>query len=312
MGGPGAVSELIQAGDAMTPLMVLVLGPTASGKTGLGIALAQRLDCRVLSIDSRQLYAGMDIGTAKPTPEEQQQAPHELLNLSTPDVPINLQQFCRHAQPLIQQEQRRGKPALLVGGSGLYMQALSQGLQPPALPPQPVLRQQLQQLGQTCCHQLLSQADPEAAAKIQPNDPVRTQRALEVLYGTGAPISSQQSRCPPAGRVLELGLNPSNLKERIEQRTFDLYARGLVAETQVLCDRYGSDLPLLQTIGYGEALSVLSGQLSETEAQEKTSRRTWLFAKRQRTWFRNRHQPLWLNPESALEEALEAIAAARS
>ena len=119
----------------MTPLMVLVLGPTASGKTRLGIALAQKLDCRVLSIDSRQLYAGMDIGTAKPTREEQQQAPHELLNLSTPDQPINLQQFCNHAQPLIEQEQQRGRPALLVGGSGLYLQALSQGLQPPALPP---------------------------------------------------------------------------------------------------------------------------------------------------------------------------------
>ena len=126
----------------MTPLMVLVLGPTASGKTSLGIALAQQLDCRVLSIDSRQLYAGMDIGTAKPTREEQQQAPHELLNLSTPDQPINLQQFCAHAQPLIEQEQQRGRPALLVGGSGLYLQALSQGLQPPALPPQPGLRQQ--------------------------------------------------------------------------------------------------------------------------------------------------------------------------
>ena len=110
----------------MTPLMVLVLGPTASGKTSLGIALAQQLDCRVLSIDSRQLYAGMDIGTAKPTCDEQQQARHELLNLSTPDQPINLQQFCRHAQPLIEQEQQRGRPALLVGGSGLYLQALSQ------------------------------------------------------------------------------------------------------------------------------------------------------------------------------------------
>ena len=199
-----------------------------------------------------------------------------------------------------------------MGGSGLYLQALSQGLQPPALPPQPALRQQLQQLGQSCCHQLLRQADPQAAAKIQPNDPVRTQRALEVLYGTGQPISNQQGRCPPACRVLELGLNPSDLKERIEQRTAALYARGLVAETEKLSRRYGADLPLLQTIGYGEALGVLAGRLSETDAQAQTSRRTWLFAKRQRTWFRNRHQPLWLNPESALEEALEAIAAARS
>jgi tRNA dimethylallyltransferase len=294
------------------PLMVVVLGPTASGKTALGIALAQRYGWRVLSVDSRQIYRGMDIGTAKPTAVEQQQAPHALLDLSSPDRPLNLQQFCALAQPLIAAEQRAGKAALLVGGSGLYLQALSQGLKPPALPPQPQLRQQLQELGQSSCHQLLRQADPDAAARIHPSDAVRTQRALEVLYGTGQRLSSQQHSQPPEGRVLELGLNPADLRERIERRTAELYQRGLIEETAALKARYGAELPLLQTIGYSEALAVLSGTLDQRAAVEATSRRTWLFAKRQRTWFRNRHQPQWLPDAGSFEAACQAIDAVRA
>jgi tRNA dimethylallyltransferase len=289
------------------PLMVVVLGPTASGKTALGIALAQRLGCRVLSVDSRQIYRGMDIGTAKPTADEQRQAVHELLDLSNPDQPLNLQQFCARATPLINAEQQAGRPALLVGGSGLYLQALCQGLRPPALPPQPWLRHQLGQLGQTQCHQLLQGADPQAAQRIHPADAVRTQRALEVLYGMGSTLSAQAGRTPPAGRVLELGLNPTDLRERIARRTGELYQRGLVGETARLREQYGPELPLLQTIGYQEALGVLEGRRSATEAEALTERRTWLFAKRQRTWFRHRHQPRWLNPESALDEAMAEI-----
>ena len=289
------------------PLMVVVLGPTASGKTALGIALAQRLGCRVLSVDSRQIYRGMDIGTAKPTADEQRQAVHELLDLSTPDQPLNLQQFCARATPLIDAEQQAGLPALLVGGSGLYLQALCQGLRPPALPPQPWLRHQLGQLGQTQCHQLLQVADPQAAQRIHPADAVRTQRALEVLYGMGSPLSAQAGRTPPAGRVLELGLDPTDLRERIARRTGELYQRGLVEETARLSEQYGPELPLLQTIGYREALGVLKGRHSPAEAEALTERRTWLFAKRQRTWFRHRHQPRWLNPKSALDEAMAEI-----
>jgi tRNA dimethylallyltransferase len=289
-------------------LMVLVLGPTASGKTALGVDLAERLGCRVLSVDSRQIYRGMNLGTAKPNAAEQRGVPHELLNLSAPNQPLNLQQFCALASPLIKAEQAAGRPALLVGGSGLYLQALSQGLQPPGMAPQPWLREQLQQLGQGACHQLLQQADPEAAARIHRADAVRTQRALEVLYGTGKPLLQQQGRRPPPGQVLELGLDPSNLRQRINKRTAAMYAGGLVAETEALCGLYGANLPLLQTIGYGEALALLQGRLNEAEAQALTCQRTWQLAKRQRTWFRNRHKPLWLNPEAPLEEALAAIA----
>jgi tRNA dimethylallyltransferase len=202
--------------------------------------------------------------------------------------------------------QARGM-ALLVGGSGLYLKALTGGLRPPAVPPQPQLREQLEQLGQAICHPLLRHADPDAAARIAPADAVRTQRALEVLYATGRTISSQQGAAPPPWRVLELGLSPDNLRQRIAQRTEQLYRDGLVEETDQLRQRYGQELPLLQTIGYGEALQELNGQLSRQDAIALTTRRTQQFAKRQRTWFRRQHQPHWLRGGEPLNEAMTLI-----
>ncbi len=293
------------------PLVIVLLGPTASGKTELAIALALALDLAVLNVDSRQLYRGMDVGTAKPTPQQQAAARHELIDLRNPDQPLNLQEFRQVAEPLINQELERPRQgaglALLAGGSGLYLQAICRGLQPPAVPPQPQLRQQLSALGQPLCHRMLQLADPEAAGRIAAADPVRTQRALEVLYATGRSCSSQQGCSPPNWRVLELGLDPANLKQRITQRTERLYADGLVAETERLAERYGADLPLLQTIGYGEALRVLAGELSEAHAIQVTSQRTRQFAKRQRTWFRRQHQPHWLAGQQIDEQLQQAL-----
>ena len=197
--------------------------------------------------------------------------------------------------------------ALLVGGSGLYLKALTSGLQPPAVAPQPQLRQQLTALGQGICHPLLQAADPKAAAKIAPADAVRTQRALEVLYASGQPMSRQATAAPPPWRVLELGLNPANLRQRIQQRTEQLYRDGLVEETRRLSERYGADLPLLQTIGYGEALQVIGGSLSTADAVRITSQRTRQFAKRQRTWFRRQHNPHWLADQATLTDAMTLI-----
>jgi len=289
------------------PLLIVLLGPTASGKTDLGIALAQALDLAVLSVDSRQLYAEMDIGTAKPTPEQRAAVRHELLDLRRPDQPINLQEFRAEAEQAIAAEHHRRVIALLVGGSGLYLKAISQGMTPPAVPPQPQLRAQLEALGQPLCHGLLAAADPAAAARIMPRDAVRTQRALEVLYATGKPLSAQQGASAPPWRVLELGLNPPDLKPRIAARSGAMFAAGLVEETRGLTQRYGEACPLLDTIGYGEARAVLRGELSEAEAISQTSRRTQQFAKRQRTWFRRQHQPRWLDHADPLQEALSAI-----
>ena len=295
--------------NAETPLVVALVGPTASGKTALALELAEHFQLEILNIDSRQLYREMDIGTAKPTPEQQQRVTHHLLDLRSPDQPITLQEFQQEAAAAVSQVLQDRGVAFLAGGSGLYLKALTQGLQPPAVPPQAELRRQLKALGQANCHQLLQQSDPQAAAKIAPADAVRTQRALEVLYASGKPMSEQQSANPPPWRVLELGLNPEELRSRIAQRTQQIYREGLVAETQQLSQRYGSDLPMLKTIGYGEALEVLQGERSEAEAIATTTRRTQQFAKRQRTWFRRQHNPHWLTSQDALSEAISLIEA---
>ena len=289
------------------PLVIVLLGPTASGKTALGIELARALELAVLSVDSRQLYQEMDIGTAKPTAAQRAAVRHELLDLRRPDQPINLQEFRAEAEQAIAAEHARRGIALLVGGSGLYLKAITQGMMPPAVPPQPQLRAQLEALGQPLCHQLLRSADPQAGARIMANDAVRTQRALEVLYVTGQPLSAQQGAAPPPWRVLELGLNPPDLKRRISLRSIGLYAEGLVEETRGLVERYGADCPLLDTIGYGEAKAVLRGELKEAEAIALTTQRTQQFAKRQRTWFRRQHQPLWLDGGDPLQQGLQAI-----
>ena len=226
--------------------MITLLGPTASGKTALSLEIAERLNLPVINVDSRQLYREMTVGTAKPTAEQRARVPHHLLDLRNPDQPITLQEFQAEAELCIKRELQSRGMALLVGGSGLYLKAITSGLKPPAVPPQAQLRKQLSQLGQAICHPLLQQADPTAGAKIAPADAVRTQRALEVLYATGRPMSSQATAVPPPWRVLELGLDPANLRQRIQQRTDQLYGDGLVEETRQLAERYGADLPLLQ------------------------------------------------------------------
>ena len=298
-----------QQAKAKSPLVVALVGPTASGKTALALELAEHFQLEILNIDSRQLYREMDIGTAKPTAEQQQRVTHHLLDLRSPDQPITLQEFQQEAAAAVSQVLQDRGVAFLAGGSGLYLKALTQGLQPPAVPPQAELRRQLKALGQANCHQLLQQSDSQAAAKIAPADAVRTQRALEVLYASGKPMSEQQSANPPPWRVLEIGLNPEELRSRIAQRTQQIYREGLVAETQQLSQRYGSDLPMLKTIGYGEALEVLQGERSEAEAIATTTRRTQQFAKRQRTWFRRQHNPHWLTGQDALSEAISLIEA---
>jgi hypothetical protein len=220
--------------------------------------------------------------------------------------------MARCNQPALRQAlagYRRSLEALecqLERGDWNALQALLAGLNPPAVPPQPALRGQFSALGQETCHALLRQADPAAGARIAPADAVRTQRALEVLYASGRTLSSQQGRTPPPWRVLELGLCPADLGQRIQRRTRQLYREGLVAETEALIGRYGTDCPLLQTIGYGEASRLLRGELSEADAIAATERRTRQFAKRQRTWFRRQHRPLWLESGEVLQSAAQA------
>ena len=289
------------------PLVIVLLGPTASGKTEIAIDLAEKLKVNVHNIDSRQLYTGMDIGTAKPTKNQMERVKHYLVDIRQPNDPITFKEFQKTAQSSLDKNLAKQSMALLVGGSGLYLKAITSGLQPAAVPPNKDLRQQLCEIGQIECYQLLKSSDHKASERIAPADAIRTQRALEVLYATGESITKQEGSNPPSWEILELGLDPKNLRQRIANRTNHLYMNGLIEETEKLMQQYGKDLPLLQTIGYGEALKVIQGKLLVPKAVEITNRRTNQFAKRQRTWFRRKHNPIWLNDEEPLREALSLI-----
>ncbi len=289
------------------PLVIALMGPTASGKTELGIDIAKKINSNIHNIDSRQIYIDMDIGTAKPTTVQQRQVNHFLIDFCLPSKPINLHDFQSVATTSIERDLEKKGLTLLVGGSGLYLQALIGGLNPPAVPPQKFLREQLQKIDKTELHKLLKLCDPFSAQRIHPEDSIRIIRALEVFYATGKMFSKEKNMRPTPWRVLELGLNPENLISRIKRRTEEMYQKGLIEETEDLIKKYGKDLQLLKTIGYGEARSIINGKINYEEALEITIKRTCQLAKRQKTWFRNKHNSKWLNDENALPEALASI-----
>lgn len=295
------------------PILLAIGGPTATGKTSLSLALADRLNGIILSADSRQVYREFDIGTAKPTATEQARAPHYLIDVCAPTETYTVAMYQQAAQALIANiHARPGWVPLLVGGTGLYLEAVIQGLRIPPVAPQPALRSQLQNLGQQHCYDLLRHLDPAAADRIHPNDPVRTVRALEVAYVTGQPLSAQQGAVPPAYPILYLGLDcvPERLSCRIEQRTANMLERGLVQEVTTLRDRYGDQLPLLKTLGYAEILAYLQGHCSLDAATDLIVKHTRQFAKRQRTWFRKR-SIIWFDADAPdlLEQVWERVQA---
>lgn len=271
--------------------LIAIGGATATGKTGLSLALAERLKIAILSADSRLVYRELDIGTAKPSLEERSQAPHYSIDIRNPTEIMTVAEYQQEANETIQTlHDNRERLPLLVGGTGLYISAVVDGLQIPPVAPQPELRSQLLSLGQPYCHAMLQQIDPAAAQRIHINDSVRTIRALEVAYVTGKPLSAQQGQTPPSYPILYLGLDcdADVLKKRIEQRTTQMLELGLVAEVEALCQRYGVTLPLLNTLGYAEIRGYLAGDYSIAEAKKRIVKNTCQFAKRQRTWFRKR------------------------
>lgn len=280
------------------PSLIAIAGPTATGKSSLAITLAQRLGSPILNADSRQVYRELNIGTAKPTLQDQQGVPHYLLDICEPTETFTLAQYQQQAQALIQRFQTQGHIPILVGGTGLYLRAVTQGLKIPPVAPQPELRSQLQSLGQSHIYAWLQQVDAAAAARIHPHDQVRTLRALEVFYVTGQPLSQQQTNEPPTYPILHIGLDCPDLQvftERLYRRTHQMIAAGWVAEVEQLVTKYGSALPLLQTLGYQELLHHLQGQSTLAEAIEQTVIHTRQFAKRQRTWFRSEPQMQWFD-----------------
>jgi tRNA dimethylallyltransferase len=291
----------------MKPILIVICGATASGKSGLALQLAQRLPSTIISADSRQVYREFDIGTAKPSLKEQKLVAHYLINICEPIDTLTVAEYQAQAQDLIAKESM----SLLVGGTGLYIKAIVKGLKIPRVSPQPDLRSQLADLGQTQLYNMLSQIDNVAANKIHYNDTVRTLRALEVYYVTGKPISAQQGENPPTYPILQIGLDSATdaKEERIRVRTHQMIAQGFVAEVEQLCHKYGQDLPLLNTLGYAEIKQYLAGEISLEKAIAVIILHTRQFAKRQRTWFRKDADINWFdaNSDSLVDDTWQLI-----
>ncbi len=286
------------------PLVIVLIGPTASGKTQLAIEIAKYFNINIHNVDSRQLYRFMDIGTAKPTKKQQKIIKHFLIDLEEPSSQVNARQFQEIATKSINRELNQKRIPFLVGGSGLYMNSIIKGFFAPDVPPQQSMRSEFEKLGQEKCWELLKICDPVLTKKINIADQVRTIRALEVFYVTGKPMSSQRFQNPPPWTVLELGIDRKDLKEQILKRTKNMFELGIIEETKNIINKYGSNLPLLETIGYKEAKDVLKENLKIEEAIELTATKTIQFAKRQKTWFRNKNNPIWLNNKNLLKDAI--------
>ncbi|NJM19944.1 MAG: tRNA (adenosine(37)-N6)-dimethylallyltransferase MiaA [Richelia sp. RM2_1_2] len=290
----------------MTKLIV-ICGATATGKSGLALALAQRCGSIIISADSRQVYREFNIGTAKPTITEQKLVPHYLINICNPTDTMTVADYQQQAQGILGQRlevigQRLEDipPIFLVGGTGLYIKSIVRGMKIPRVAPQIELRSQLESIGQIQLYAMLQQVDSVAAQKIHPHDAVRTLRALEVFYVTGKPISDLQGDNPPDYPILQIGLDcdVTHLTDRIARRTESMVKDGLVGEVEYLCQKYGVDLPLLNTLGYQEIKQYLNGEIFLDEAKELIVLHTRQFAKRQRTWFRKDCSIEWFDSES--------------
>jgi tRNA dimethylallyltransferase len=281
--------------------LIVICGATATGKSSLALQLAQRLNSILISADSRQVYREFDIGTAKPSLVEQKLVPHYLIDICDPTETLTLAEYQAKAQALINSRLSSSSafnsPPLLVGGTGLYIKSVVRGLKIPQVSPHPELRSQLEKLDQSHRYALLVNVDSAAAGKIHPHDSVRTIRALEVFYVTGKPISIQQGEQPPPYPILQIGLDGDvhALEERIKMRIEAMISAGLVTEVEALGSKYGWDLPLLETLGYGEIKQYLAGEITLEEAKLLTVLHTRQFAKRQRTWFQANPEIQWLN-----------------
>ncbi|WP_218081594.1 tRNA (adenosine(37)-N6)-dimethylallyltransferase MiaA [Anthocerotibacter panamensis] len=294
------------------PLLVLA-GPTGTGKTALAVQLAQKLETTVISADSRQVYRDFDLGTAKPTLEEQGGVPHELLDVADPRETYTVAQYQQAAREHIARLHRQGKIPILCGGTGLYIQAVTEGLHLPPVPPDPQLRAQLNLLTDAQLHAQLQTQAPQAAERIHGRDRVRMLRALEILHTLGyLPERTQDS---PPYPVLRVGLDCPDLARYTRQlttRTEAMLARGWLEEIQQLQAIYSRDLPLLKTLGYAQMARHLTGEYTREEAVAETVLRTRQYAKRQRTWFRRYRDMVWFDPiglPSLVNQILTLLAA---
>jgi tRNA dimethylallyltransferase len=285
------------------PPLLVIAGPTGVGKTAAAVALAAAIPIEVVSADSRQVYRGMDIGTAKPTPPERAAVAHHLIDVTEPDDRYHAARFARDARAAIDAIRSRGRLPVVVGGTGLYIRALVRGLDP-APPADPALRRELYELAAVeggALHARLAREAPELADRLHPNDHVRIVRALELLRA-GAPVGPAQRRWRDAPEAQDdvvyvgLTLPRAVLAERLRSRAASMIAQGLEREVEGLLAR-GCDpsLPAMQGIGYREMVAVLRGEIDEAEALRRMQRDTVRYAKRQWTWFARERDIQWLD-----------------
>jgi tRNA dimethylallyltransferase len=299
--------------DAEAPLVVLLLGPTGSGKTALSLELGERFGGEIVSCDSVAVYRGMDVGTAKPTKEERARLRHHLIDVVNPNQPFTAGEYSRQARTALREIAGRSHLPIVTGGTGLYLRALTDGLF--AGPERhEELRARLQRSrerhGEAWLHRILGRLDPASAARIHANDAAKLIRAIEVCLAARKPLSQVMARDPLTGfRLLRIGLNPPRpaLYGRLNRRAEAIFASGLIEETRTLLERYGP-VKALDSLGYRQAMSVLRGNESLSQAVTEAQQGHRNYAKRQLTWFRREPDAHWIASFGDEPETLRAAA----
>lgn len=291
------------------PHLLVIVGPTAVGKTALSLAVAQRFDGEVLSADSRLFYRHMDIGTAKPSPEEQAIAPHHFIDIVNPDETVTLGDYQRRCYATIDAVHARGRLPIVVGGTGQYVKAVVEGWGIPKVAPQPELRAELDRATSHALHERLAALDPVSAEKIHPNNKRRLIRALEVCIVAEQPISDLQKKSPPPYNILMLGLQCERewLYGRVDLRVDLMMEAGFLAEMESLRDMgYGRKLPAMSGLGYQQLWEYLDGERTLEDAVLRVKMETHRFVRHQHNWFGSDDSIRWVDvqdaayPESAL------------
>ncbi len=280
--------------------IIAITGPSASGKTRLSIELAKQLNGEIISVDSRQIYKELDIGSAKPTLDEQAGIPHYLMDIISLNQEYTVANFCDDANIKIKEIINKGKVPILVGGTGLYFRVLLQDFDLPRVEPNKELRQELEQKSSEELFYLLKEKDPDISEKIHFNNKVKIIRALEVCLTLGIPMSKAQKKKESEYNVLWYGLNAQNryfLYERINKRVDIMFKQGLVNEAKKLFDKYGENKILLGTIGYQELFPYIKGQTDFETASNLLKQNTRRYAKRQISWFNANKDIHWFDIE---------------
>ncbi len=295
------------------PRIIVIVGPTASGKSAAAIRLAETVGGEIVSADSRLLYKEMDIGTAKPSRKERAAIPHHLIDVVSPSSTLTLAAYKRKALAAIRGVLKRGRVPIVVGGTGLYVKAIVENLEIPEVPPDPKYRAFLAKKGKDWILNEIQKRDPAYAERIGPNPRYAT-RALEVIRATGKPFGAQQGKGPRIFEALMLGLDPGKdaLKRHIARRVEAMFRAGLMKEVRALAKKYSSDLPSMSGIGYRELLSHFRGEVSLAEAKQTIKRNTEQYAKRQMTWWRGMQGVEWhARPETVLKSAKKWLDSAK-